>query len=144
MARLPSSDIAVHEIEITAESAIVECGAVRRGAAAADEGGTRTTAQFGDEVANRRDRWRIQRPDGHPDRVQHANLQLLQRPLAQVLQSGTFHKPCEFLYLGHDCALLVLSCCRVRLLQSPVTGAAPMLPSIPVPGSLSSARVVSC
>src|SRR6266540_1718633 len=71
MARLTGSDIAVHEIQVAAESAIVE----------------------------RRVRWRIQRPDGNPDRVQHANLHLLQGLLAQALEPGTSHKPCELLYL---------------------------------------------
>ncbi|MGY4282898.1 hypothetical protein ACVWXO_002118 [Bradyrhizobium sp. LM2.7] len=107
MARLASRDIAVHEIEVTAESAIVERGAVRRSAAAADERGVRTTAKLGDKAADRRDWWSIQCPDGHSDRVQHANFQLLQRPLAQVLQPGTFHKACKLLYLGHHCGSLV-------------------------------------
>lgn len=120
MARLTGRYIAVHEIKVPAESAIVERGAVRRGATASDERGQRTTAKFGDETANRRDRRRIQRCDGYTNRIQHANFELLQRPLAQILQSGTFHKRCELLYLFHDRRLLVLLRCRAPPMRASI------------------------
>jgi hypothetical protein len=79
----------------------VERGAVRGGPAAADERRVRSATNLEDEVADRFHGWRAKRTDGYPDCVQHADLELLERHLAQVVQPGTFHKSGKLAYLGH-------------------------------------------
>jgi hypothetical protein len=106
--RLALGEVRVHEVEVAAEAAVVERGAFGGGLAAADEGGGGRAAEVVDEFADRDHRVGVERADGDAEGVENADLQLLDRFWADVVERCAVD---EFGETLHFCRHGAPSCC---------------------------------
>ena len=105
---LAGGEVGVVEVEVADERAVVERGAVRSTAAAADQRAHGPSAEVVDDCANGSHRWRAQRSERAAERVEHADLQFRPRRLREVVEGARRDEAGEPRDLGH----------RVRLRRS--------------------------
>jgi hypothetical protein len=101
MAGLAFSEIAVHEIEITHEGAVIERRSIGRGLAAADQRAERIAAKIRELRTDGADRLGGKGADRASEAVEHADLELPPRRLRHRLVVRPGHKLREPLRLRH-------------------------------------------
>jgi hypothetical protein len=104
---LAFGEIAVHEIEIPAESAIAESGPIRCCPAAADERCQRSAAERGSQLADGDNGGCVKCTDSYSERIEYPNLQLLHSNVAHISQPRTLDKSCKVLDFGHGDRILL-------------------------------------
>ena len=97
MTGLTRREVAVHEIEIADERAIVEGGAIGGALPAADQCAERGAAELVDLVTHRPDRLGGKRSKGASDTVQDPELELLTRSRGHILKTRPPHKSRQLL-----------------------------------------------
>ncbi len=101
VAGLAGGDVAVVEVEVADQSAVVEGRAVGRARAPAHQSAARCASELLHVGADQPNGLAVQRADGTTQRVQHADLQLLHRLGGKVLVGGGDDKRCQLLGVGH-------------------------------------------
>ena len=110
VAGLARSEIAVHEIKVARERAVKKGCPIRGSLAAADERAQGRPAKLCGQIADSGDRDCIERTDPHRDGVEHADLELIKRLVAEILKAGARDKIRKCVHLGHDGATLRPNC----------------------------------
>src|SRR6266550_2021018 len=101
MACFAGCDVAVHEIQVATERTIKECCSIWCGLAASDECRKRLAAELVGQFPNGTDYFCIEGANGHPNRIEHADFQLLRGLIAQVVKTGPLDKAGKHLQLRH-------------------------------------------
>lgn len=100
MARLALGQVGVHEVQVAGQGGVDEGGAIRRGAAPADERRGGGAAEVVHKSADGTDRWGVEGADRDSEGVEDADLELLDRFRAEVRVLGPRDEVGEALYLG--------------------------------------------
>src|SRR5262249_15231325 len=100
MTGLALCQVAVVEVEVPDERAVVERRAVRPGTTAADERATRTPVELADLIADRTNRHAAGGAERASKGVQHANLELGTRELGEVVVRRACRERRQLLALG--------------------------------------------
>ncbi len=101
VARLPFGQVAVVVIEVPDERAVVERCVVWRGPTAADQCANAAGVEFRDLVVHELHGLAAHGPDRTPQRVEHADLQLIAGGLRQIVVRGAHDELSQALDLRH-------------------------------------------